>query len=156
MVGDPRDKTAYSVAIASLGFSLLVVVVAICWVGAQSADPAQVVVHRCGLHALLDCKPEVAFTAATLPQIPNELWSMLLGFSGVLVGALIPFPPQGTPAAYWRTKFRIWSAITAISCIALAAAALLLAQGAGDGPSAQYLTGGFLLGLLIPTPARGD
>lgn len=156
MVGDPRDKTAYSVAIASLGFSLLAVVVAICWAGAQSTDPAQVVVHHCGLHALLGCKPEVAFTAATPAQIPNELWSVLLGFSGVLVGALIPFPPQGTPVAYWRAKFRIWSAIVAFLCAVLAAAALLLAQGAGDGPSAQYLIGGFLLGLLIPTPARGD
>jgi hypothetical protein len=148
MVGDPRDKTAYSVAIASLGLTLLVVVVAICWVGAQSTDPAQVVVHQCGPHALLDCKPEVAFAAAAAPQIPNELWSMLLGFSGVLVGALIPFPPQGTPAAYWRGKFRIWSAIVPILCTVLAAIALLLAH--------EYLIGGFLLGLLIPTPARGD
>jgi hypothetical protein len=157
MVGDPRDKTAYSIAIASLGLALLLLIGGICWIAAQPGEPAQVIVHRCALAVPIHCRPEVVVNAATDPPgIPDGLGVALAALGGILVGALIPFPPLGTPPKEWMPELRAWALVLAVVCVVLVALTAVIAQNVSNQSLAWCATGGVLLGLLIPSPARAD
>ncbi len=63
MVNDPRDQTAYRLAIALLGIALVVAIGGVCWVAAE---------HQC------------------VKNIAPGLWIALGAIGGVFVGALLP------------------------------------------------------------------
>jgi hypothetical protein len=162
MVGEPRDKTAYSLAIAGLGLSLLAVVIGVCWIAARHGDPAQVVVHHCDLHLVTHCKLGVDLTAATdPPKVSDDLWGVLVGLATVLIGVLIPFPFPLSPRRFESPGRPLdppaWFAASLIATVAVfAAVALLVSTASSDRSLLSLAFGGLLLGLLIPSPARRD
>lgn len=132
MLGDPRDRTAYRIAIASVGFALAVVLAGVCTI---------VAVGRC---------------------VPDELWFICSAGGGLLAGTLIPFSlhkassstdsrdpgPSDVPPL---TPERI------LGLLVLAGA--VTATCFGVSLPVQMLgvsLGGLLIGLLIPSPSRWD
>lgn len=162
MVGDPRDRTAYAIAIASLGLALAVLLAGICWLAVQHGTGTDVLSQQCALHPLAHCRPEVSIHQDTdTPYIPGGLWIALAALGGVLVGALIPLPPwpvEPQPAPCPRTQYWLPMCVGSAAVLLVAAAAIpgysrdiLLSMGALGAAAA-----GVLIGLLIPSPSRGD
>jgi hypothetical protein len=159
MVGDPRDRTAYSLAIAGLGLTLVAALIGICWLSAQNGDPSSTITsHHCVLHAPIVCGSQVfSIAAAKPPQPPAGLWVALAALGGVLVGALIPLPLTDFPSPSGRKSgARAWPLL---AIFVLGAFVVGLVSPAHDDFKAPFFwcaVGGVLLGLLIPSPARGD
>jgi MFS family permease len=159
MVGGPRDKTAYGIAIASLGFALVAALIGICWLSAQNGDPSSTITtHHCVLHAPILCGSKVVSTAAVKPpQPPDGLWIALAALGGVLVGALIPLPLAAFPSpSEWRSGNRAWGLFVAFAFGAFIVGLVVAAHDDLKEPFVWCAIGGVLLGLLIPSPARGD
>ncbi len=130
MSGDPRDRTAYGIAIASLGLALAVVLVGLCWIAAEEKSS------------------------------PGGMWIAAAAIGGVLVGVLIPFslrlkPPGGCDASRWP-----WATIVGVLVIACLCVTALIFGRTHDDSLALYAIatalGGLLIGLPIPSPGRGD
>lgn len=159
MVGDPRDRTAYGLAIASLGFALVAVLIGICWISALEGDPSTTTTTRhCVLHKPIQCESKVSAAAAIKPPLPPDgLWVALAALGGVLVGVLIPLP-LATPSLPGRLKLGSpeWILLAAFALGGLAAAVAIAAQDSLKEPFIWCAIGGIFLGLLIPSPARGD
>jgi len=126
MIDDPRDRTAYRMAITMLGLALIVTIAGVCWVAA---------VHQCPRN------------------IPAEIWFLPAGFGGVFVGLLIPLPfqykrkPEIVASAAFCLILGLLCGIALYfghHCESLA----LYAVGA--------TIGAVLLGLPIPSPGRRD
>lgn len=159
MVGDPRDRTAYSLAIASLGFALVTVLIGLCWLSAQDGDPSSTITtHRCVLRGQIHCGSKVVSTAAVKPpQAPDGLWIALAALGGVLVGVLIPLPLATLSQPGERKSGDSTRGL--LAAFASGAFIVGLAIAAHDDfkpPFVWCAIGGVLLGLLIPSPARGD
>ena len=101
MIGDPRDRTAYGLAVASIGLALALLVAGICWIAAQHGDSSpsstDVLTLKCPLGEGVKCRPPlhvhvVSAASDAPPRIPGELWAALLALGGVLAGALVPSP----------------------------------------------------------------
>jgi hypothetical protein len=137
-------------------------VIGVCWIAAQHGDPAQVFIHHCGLHLAVHCKAAVDFTAATdSPQVPDDLWSVLLGLTGVLVGALIPLPFTLSPRRFESPErllpSMVWLVLSLFAtAVVFTAVVLLVSSASSEGSLSSFALGGLLLGLLIPSPARRD
>jgi hypothetical protein len=162
MVGDPRDRTAYAIALAGLGLALTVLIAGICWLAVQHGAGTEVLSQGCALHPLAHCRPEASIHHDTdTPYIPGGLWIALAVLGGALVGALIPSRPlpPGVRLSVTR-KPRRALAIGAICSMLLVAGAVALPGDARDvllaidALAAAVL--GLLLGLLIPSPGRGE
>lgn len=140
MVGDPRDPTAYRIAIASLGLAFVTILAGICWVCAE---------HWC------------------VRNIPVELWFVAAAVGGVFVGTMLPFSPwQSTYDALsekreptWDPSSIVLGLVVAIGC----GGAIWLAIAHHDHHhhslvfyAVATVLGGVLLGLPIPSPARKD
>jgi uncharacterized protein YqgC (DUF456 family) len=134
MVDDPRDRKAYQIAIAFLGFAAVAAFGGIAWVCAE---------HWC------------------VKNIPNELWFGGGAIFGAFVGCLIPVP---LPRPKDRKKDWVPPLVLAVLSVGLIGLAFVLgllavkqAEHESFGRVALYVTfGGLLLGLLIPSPARRD
>jgi 4-amino-4-deoxy-L-arabinose transferase-like glycosyltransferase len=135
MIDDPRDRTAYRMAITMLGLALIVTIIGVCWVAAVHDGPK---------------------------SIPTEIWLLPAGFGGVFVGLLIPFATHkrkdpGTPES---TLVFAVEAILAAGFLAVAAVAAG-AVGATVGHlfalcGVGTALGGVFFGLFIPSPGRRD
>jgi hypothetical protein len=157
MAGDPRDRTAYGLAIVSLGLALAALILGVCWISGESGDPVEVAIHHCGLHAESDCEPVTVLRAAQDPPgVPDELWVALALLGGVFVGVLIPFPPTVLRRERWRSDARVEDVAVAVVWLALIGLAIVLAHSALKDSIGWCAIGGVLLGLLVPSPARGD
>lgn len=126
MIDDPRDRTAYRIAITMLGLALIVTIAGVCWVAAE---------HKC------------------LRNIPTEIWFLPAGIGGVFVGMLIPLPfhykrPWDIAVGVVFCLILVGVCIAAI-CIGHHRDSLAFYAVAAT-------TGAVLLGLPIPTPARRD
>jgi hypothetical protein len=159
MVGDPRDRTAYGLAIASLGFALVAALIGICWISALEGDPSTTTTTRhCVLHKPIKCESKVSASAAIKPPLPPDgLWIALAALGGVLVGVLIPLP-LATLTLPGRSKLGSTerSLFAAFALGGFIVAAAIVAQDSLKEPFIWCAIGGVLLGLLIPSPARGD
>ncbi len=133
MLGDPRDRAAYRIAIASIGLALAVVFAGVCTIAA---------VGRC---------------------VPDELWFISSAAGGLLAGTLIPFslrnatsPADPTQDPGSRNTPPLSSeGFLALLVLAGAVAAVCF----GVTLPAQMLgvaLGGLIVGLLIPSPSRWD
>lgn len=162
MVGDPRDRTAYAIAFASLGLALAVLIAGICWLAAQHGAGTEVLSQQCALHPLAHCRPEVSIHHDTdTPYIPDGLWIALAVLGGALLGALIPsrpLPPGLRLSATGRPRLDL--AIGAVCSILLVAGALALPADSRDVLLAIVTLAaavlGLFLGLLVPAPGRGE
>jgi hypothetical protein len=152
MVGDPRDRTAYSMAIASLGVALALLLVGICWIVVEHSSSTEFLTHRCPLVKESSCRPAIQIGSVTkAPAIPRGLWIALAGLAGIFVGALISFPlsPSGFE---WPERI-----LYLIATVVIFLAGVLLVATVSSGSSLLGLAiGGILLGLLIPSPTRRD
>jgi hypothetical protein len=159
MVGDPRDRTAYGLAIASLGLALVAALIGICWISALEGDPPTTTTTRhCVLHKPIKCESKVSAATAIKPPLPPDgLWIALAALGGVLVGVLIPLP-LATPLLPGRSKLggTEWSLFAAFALGGFIVAAAIVAQDSLKEPFAWCAIGGVFLGLLVPSPARGD
>lgn len=160
MVGDPRDRTAYRIAIASLGITLALLLLCICWIVTQQSISTDALTHRCTLEAT-DCQPALYLTKAEhTPGVPWGLWAALVTLGGLFVGALIPLPlPVLPPRLRWpenKGDQFSWDGLFLVAALlAFFLGALFI--GLGSEGSLRWLAlGGLLLGLLIPSPAQGD
>ena len=159
MVGEPRDKTAYGIAIAGLGFALALLLIGICWIAVQQSDPGATdeFTHECASQAPVQCEvaPDVHSTSND-PSTPDELWIALAVLAGVFVGTLIPFSlpalqPYSNYSDVWRWKWDPPSVAAVAITVAASVAILLWANSL-----LLFATASLLFGLLIPSPARGD
>lgn len=162
MVGDPRDRTAYAIAFASLGFALAVLIAGICWLAVQHGTVTDVLSQQCALHPLVHCRPEASIHHETeTPYIPDGLWIALAVLGGALVGALIPsrpLPPGLRLSVTGRPRLDL--AIGGVCSIVLVAGAVALPGDSRDVLLAIVTLAaavlGLFLGLLIPSPGRGE
>lgn len=127
MIDDPRDRTAYRIAITMLGLALIVAIAGVCWVAAE---------HKC------------------LRNIPSEIWFLPAGFGGVFVGLLTPLPFQYKK--WWEIMVSGIFCVALVG-VCLAAILIghhhhdsLAFYAIG------VTTGAALLGLPIPAPGRRD
>lgn len=166
MIGDPRDRTAYGLAIASLGLALVALIVGICWIGtednsatsgATTADTPTAKCRlgdqpaKCGAADPKDQASEVSRDPQA-SEIPKELWAALAAIGGVLVGLLIPFPLSAWQSGPWSRE-RGWSLAVAVAVLLAGA---LLVTFSPELSLTRIGAGALLLGLLIPSPARGE
>jgi hypothetical protein len=158
VIGDPRDKSGYAVAVASLGVALAIVLAGICWIATQQGDNPVVTIHECVSVKAVHCSPEVSVYRST-PNVPTGLWVALAALAGVLVGALIPLPPRPVPSCLEDARSDpprwLWPAIVG------AAAAVSFVVAHDNHESLPFyiaggLLAGLLLGLLIPSPGHED
>jgi amino acid transporter len=158
MVGEPRDRTAYSMAIVGLGVALALLLAGICWIAVQNSSPdvSDVFTHRCPLEAS-SCRPVLyGHTATSNTSIPEGLWITLAALVGVLTGTLISF---SQPVSQLRSKLPKWEKgrkRTQASIAAIGVAVALFVVVAVVIPPLLFAIAGLLLGLLIPSPARRD
>jgi drug/metabolite transporter (DMT)-like permease len=157
VIGDPRDKTGYGVALASLGVALAIVLAGICWISMQQGDEQEVAIHGCVLLKGIHCSPDISVNRNT-PNAPPGLWVALAGLAGVLVGALIPLPSRA-PLPRSRDvnspPWWLWPAIVGAGAIV----AFVVAHDNHESLP-LYVAGGLLvgllLGLLISLPGQED
>jgi len=135
LVGDPRDRKAYAIAIAMLGVAFVVAVAGMCWVVAE---------HEC------------------LCEIPDEIWFVPAAIGGVFVGILIPFSTRKrrdstSPDPSFESATE---AILGASLLAIVAVAAGTVGATVDHLLALCVLGtalgGVFFGLFIPSPARRD
>lgn len=162
MVGDPRDRTAYAIAIAALGLALAVLIAGICWLAVQHGAGTDILSQGCALHPLADCRPEVSIHHDTeTPYIPGGLWVALAALGGTLVGALIPSRPL-LPRLPLSVTRQPWLALAiGVICSMLLVAGAVALPGESKGvllaiDTLAAAAAGLLLGLLIPSPGRGE
>lgn len=162
MVGDPRDRTAYAIAFATLGLALAVLIAGICWLAIQHGAVTDVLSQQCALHPLAHCRPEVSIHHDTdTPYIPGGLWIALAALCGTLVGALIPLPPWPSETRLPSGGFiRRWLPAGVIFAGLLLVAAAAIPGYSRDISLSMGALGaavaGVFLGLLIPSPGRGE
>lgn len=140
MPSDSLDKTAYRIAVATIGLALIVALAGLCVI---------VAVGKGG-------------------EIPKELWSTVSALGGGLLGLLAPAPTpsssKDTPVTTGLAKVkRSWVILAkdvwANRSIAILLAIFGVAVGFGiahDSTQLQALaaaSGGALVGLLAPSPA---
>lgn len=134
MSGDPRDRTAYGIAIASLGLSLAVVMVGICWIATEEKSA------------------------------PGGMWIVASALVGILVGVLIPFSPRLKPADSSNSGCDVarwpWAAtVGGLVIVCLCIAALIFGRTHQNSLALYSIAtalGGLLIGLPIPSPGRGE
>jgi hypothetical protein len=162
MVGDPRDRTAYAIAIAGLGFALALLIVGICWIAVEHSNSTELLTRRCPLLNAIQCRPAIHIDSASEGSgVPPGLWVAVAALSGVLVGALIPSPlwlkaNEVVP----RDVDRAWHYLTVGVFVLLGVVAVLIALIFGTPSLSAYAVlasaAGILLGLPIPSPGRGE
>lgn len=133
MLGDPRDRPAYRIAIASIGLALAVVLAGVCTILA---------VGKC---------------------VPDELWFVCSAAGGLLAGTLIPFSlhkaptstgvthgsePADTPPLTPERALALLVLAGAVAAVCFAVSLPIQMLGVA--------LGGLLVGLLIPSPSRWD
>jgi hypothetical protein len=159
MVGDPRDRTAYGLAIASLGFALVAALIGICWISALEGDPSTTTTTRhCVLHRPIHCESKVFAAAAIKPPLPPDgLWVALAALGGVIVGVLIPLP-LAAPSLPGRSgpESTDLRPLVSFAFGGFIVAVAVVAHDSLKEPFVWCAIGGIFLGLLIPSPARGD
>lgn len=157
MVGEPRDRTAYSMAIVGLGLALALLLVGICWITVQNSgsNASDVFTHRCALTAN-HCRPvlyghEVTFDTS----IPDGLWITLAALVGILTGTLISL---SQPVLQLRSNLPTWNPsgwrLALVLIVAIGVPVALLVVIVLVIPPLLFAIAGLLLGLLIPSPAR--
>jgi hypothetical protein len=135
LVDDPRDGTAYRMAIMLLGLALVASVVGVCWVVAE---------HQCPRN------------------IPEAIWFVPAAVGGVFVGALIPFSAhkREDPNSHESRLVCAKEAIVGAALLAAAAVATGVVGAAVDHLLALCgvgtALGGVFFGLFMPSPARRD
>jgi hypothetical protein len=150
MIGEPRDRTAYSLAIAGLGLTLALLITGICWIAVEPGDSVKTVTHHCSLG---HCRSkEIVHPPLDRPGVPRELWIALAVLGGVLVGTLIPFPSPDALSS-WSG---IWAPAFTLICIAAVVFFVFSACDVRSSSIVWYAIGATLLGLLIPSPARRE
>lgn len=156
MIGDPRDRTAYAIAFAGLGLAFVVVLAGICWLATHVASTGSLT-HRCALHASGQCSSLRSFRYMAAASVPPGLWAALVALGGVLVGALIPFPSWVEPSGRRGCGHSLWRAVLFLAPIAILALAVAeLPHTVAKAHLEELAIAALLLGLLIPSPARGD
>jgi uncharacterized membrane protein YedE/YeeE len=157
VIGDPRDRTGYGIAIASLGVALAIVLAGICWIAMQQGDKPVVAVHGCVLLKGIHCSPDISVYRDT-SNAPPGLWVVLAGLAGVLVGALIPLPPRALPSSSRDMNSPprwLWPAIVGVAAVV----SFVVAHDNHESLPfyvAGALLVGLSLGLLIPSPGQED
>lgn len=176
MLGDSSNKASYSIAIASIGLALAVLIAGICWIAVQHGESSpssmDVSTLKCPLGDSVKCRPPFhlhmisAATSDASPGIPEELWAALLVLGGVFTGALIPSPFVGRPPDFRASEglgqklLRGLSAASRLLLIAgavtlLYLAAIVLSPGS-DWTPLLIAGGALLLGLAVPSPSGRD
>jgi hypothetical protein len=146
VIGEPRDRGAYGIAIASLGLALAIVLIGICWIATEQESASETVIHRCTQVGDLDRCVTTRGTDPPASAIPRELWIVLAMLGGLFTGILLPYP---------RLEPK-W-----LNVALLAVPAAFIAGIITDLPSAHHSVFGYgalsiLLGFLIPSPAWND
>ena len=159
MIGDPRDKTAFSIAIASLGLALAIALIGVCWLATERGSTTEITISKCPKSSPAKCKSGLSIEhASSGPDVPPGLWLTLVSLGGIFAGTLIPFP---LPA--WSSTSRdvardccsvFWNGMRTLGFFTLLAAGLLVVILARDDSLAACAVGGLLFGLLIPSPLR--
>jgi hypothetical protein len=157
VIGDPRDRTGYGIAIASLGVALAIVLAGICWIAMQQGDKPEVAIHGCVLLKEIHCSPDISVYRDT-SNAPPGLWVALAGLAGVLVGALIPLPSRAPPSSSRNGNSPPWWLWPAIAAIAAIVSFDVAHDNHESLPfyAAGALLMGLSLGLLIPLPGQED
>ena len=175
MLGDSSNKASYSIAIASIGLALAVLIAGICWIAVQhgesSPSSTDVSTLKCPLGDSVKCRPPfhlhlVSAASDASPSIPEELWAALLVLGGVFTGALIPSPFVSRPPDFRASEGpgrKLLEGFLAASRLLLIAGAMALFYLAAivlspcsDWTPLLIAAGGLLLGLAIPSPSGRD
>lgn len=143
MLSDPRDTSAYRIAVGAVGFALVVVLAGLCVI--------------------------VAVGKGT--EIPKELWTITSALGGGLLGLLAPSPTpssaattdqgKSVPEKLTRSLKILAKDVWANRSVVILLAVFGVAVGVGaadDSTQLQALagaSGGALIGLLAPTPSKG-
>ena len=135
MVDDPRDSTAYRIAIGMLGFAFVVALAGVCWVAAE---------HKCPRN------------------IPEVMWLLPAATGGVFAGALIPFSlhrlredPSSRELSLECTTGALGAAVVlAVAAAGAVAVGIATEKLALSGVGAAL--GALFFGLFIPSPGRRD
>lgn len=163
MIGDPRDRSAYGISLASLGLALAVLLTGICVVSTQHGDITVLHERQCALEIPIHCRPESwSQSISEEPDVPDGLWIALAALAGVFVGTLIhwPLPESARSPNEIRKALQGRARRTSLAALALA---VILGLGTVLADSQSSLLAvlvpgaaavGIMLGLLIPSPAR--
>lgn len=159
MIGDPRDRSAYGIALATLGLALAVLLAGICWIATQRGDITVSHERGCALEAPHHCRPASWSTAIDKsPEIPRELWVALAALGGVFVGALVPYPLPARGLSPYDVEINWLRRLGNLAIFAVPIAALIAAIVIVTKTDALpgYAAAGFLLGIAIPSPANSE
>jgi hypothetical protein len=149
MVGDPRDKGAYQMAVAAVGCALIVVLAGVCVI------------------------------IAVGKEVPQELWSTASALGGGLLGILAPSPSPSTASTErsplagksWFVRGLVkvgrglvilgkdlWSnrAIVILLAVFGVSVAFGVAENSSSLQALAGASGGVLVGMLVPSPAKKD
>jgi len=90
VIDDPRDRSAFGIAVASLGLALVVLLAGICWVSTQHGDITVLHERGCALEIPTHCRPESwTTTVAKASDIPSELWVALAVLGAAIFVAVL-------------------------------------------------------------------
>lgn len=160
MLGEPRDRTGYNLAIVSLGVGLAILLLGICWIAVQNSgsEVSDVFTHRCALEPAIHCRPvlyghEVSSDTAVL----DGFWLALAAGFAFLVGMLVPF----SFPALRRDSSRSDDSPPAWEWDGPSLVAILIAIGLSIAMTCVdslflFAIASLLLGFLIPSPAWRD
>jgi hypothetical protein len=119
MTNDPRDSGAYRMAVAAVGFALIVALAGVCVIiavnGAATTPHASVMVSHI-MRAVWPAHPyaPASHVSATTPgpsaTVPQQLWTTISALGGGLLGILAPSPApsaatKGKPAPQDKRRF---------------------------------------------------
>ncbi len=163
MIGEPRDRTAYGVAIASLGLALSVAILSIAWTAIEHDTVTKTAARGCSIH-LQKCHSVEVTSTPDEAYVPEGLWIALGALGGIFVGTLTPFSlrckPQYPDEKKCKPRRWPWAAGLGALAVFLLALTALIVGNRNDDSLVLYVVGaaftGLLFGLFIPSPGRRE
>jgi hypothetical protein len=163
VIGEPRDRGAYGIAIASIGLALSVAILSIAWTTIENDSTTKTAARGCSIH-LKKCQAVEITSSSSDTHTPDGLWIVLAGLGGALVGTLIPFSLRCKPRYLDENECGLarvpWAAILAGGLVLAAALTALIMGRCNDDSLVLYAMGaafsGLFFGLFVPSPGRRE